>query len=263
MTRRGWGWWGRWGSNPRPADYEKHGLLHTSAGCIDDTDHRTDGTHRGEHGHPQAGGAPRRPQLRRRARLLLANPISRVQWRAPRATVAVNPATIASPAQIRAILAQVSRIRSELAAFFGGLYDAALRPEEAVALRREDLILPAHGRGTIILAAACPAAAPPGPAPAGPVRHAASAPPRRHDLRRPQPARPGPHPAPSDAASDAVRVRLYQLDAGGTLDEVQDLLGHVSISSRRSITSRPGPAACCGGHGAQPARGAGGGRTPE
>ena len=38
--------------------------------------------------------------------LLPANPISRVQWRAPRATVAANPATIASPAQIRAILSR-------------------------------------------------------------------------------------------------------------------------------------------------------------
>lgn len=88
--------------------------------------------------------------------------------------MAVNPATIASPAQIRAILAQVSRIRPELAAFFGGLYYAALHPEKAVALRREDLLLPAYGRGTIVLAAACPAAAPPGPAPASPMRHAAS-----------------------------------------------------------------------------------------
>ena len=88
--------------------------------------------------------------------LLPANPISRVQWRAPRATVAVNPATVASPAQVRAILAQVDRIRPELAAFFGCLYYAALRPEEAVALRRDDLILADHGRGKIILTAACP-----------------------------------------------------------------------------------------------------------
>ncbi len=96
--------------------------------------------------------------------LLPANPISRVQWRAPRATVAVNPATVASPAQVRAILAQVDRIRPELAAFFGCLYYAALRPEEAVALRRDDLILADHGRGKIILTAACPVPAPPGPA---------------------------------------------------------------------------------------------------
>ena len=88
--------------------------------------------------------------------LLPANPISRVRWHAPRATAAVNPATVASPAQVRAILSQVSCIRPELAAFFGCLYYAALRPEEAVAVRREDLILPAQGRGTIILATACP-----------------------------------------------------------------------------------------------------------
>jgi hypothetical protein len=30
-----------------------------------------------------------------------------VQWRAPKGAVAVNPATVASPAQVRAILAQV------------------------------------------------------------------------------------------------------------------------------------------------------------
>jgi integrase len=88
--------------------------------------------------------------------LLPANPIGRVQWHAPRAAVAVNPATVASPAQVQAILAEVSGIRPELTAFFGCLYYPGLRPEEAVALRREDLILPVHGRGTIILAAACP-----------------------------------------------------------------------------------------------------------
>jgi len=70
--------------------------------------------------------------------------------------VAVSPATVPSPGQVRVILAEVARIRPELAAFFGCLYYAALRPEEDVALRRDDLILPARGRGTIILTAACP-----------------------------------------------------------------------------------------------------------
>jgi integrase len=60
------------------------------------------------------------------------------------------------PAQVRAIAAEVSQVRPDLAAFFGCLYYAALRPEEAVALRRDDLILSARGRGTIILTAACP-----------------------------------------------------------------------------------------------------------
>ena len=38
----------------------------------------------------------------------------------------------------------------------GCLYYAALRLEEAVAVCRDDLILPVHGRGKIILTAACP-----------------------------------------------------------------------------------------------------------
>ena len=37
--------------------------------------------------------------------LLPANPIGLVCWRAPRAAAAVGPATVASPAQVRAILA--------------------------------------------------------------------------------------------------------------------------------------------------------------
>ena len=79
-----------------------------------------------------------------------------MRWHAPAVTTAVNPATVASPAQVRTILAQVARLRPELAAFFGCLYYAALRQEEAVALSREDLDLPAHGHGKIILTAACP-----------------------------------------------------------------------------------------------------------
>jgi integrase len=88
--------------------------------------------------------------------LLPANPIGKMQWHAPRTAVAISPAIVASPAQVRMTLAQVSRIRPELAAFFGCLYYAALRPEEAVALCHDDLILPVHGRGKIILTAACP-----------------------------------------------------------------------------------------------------------
>jgi integrase len=88
--------------------------------------------------------------------LLPTNPIHKISWRAPRATAAIHPAMVASPAQVLAILAQVCRTRPELAAFFGCLYYAALRPEEAVALRQDDLTLPQHGRGLIILSTACP-----------------------------------------------------------------------------------------------------------
>ena len=78
--------------------------------------------------------------------LLPANPVSQARWTAPAAATAVDPQAVASPVQVRAILAEVTRLRPELTAFFGCLYYAALRPEEAVALRQADLILPAGGR---------------------------------------------------------------------------------------------------------------------
>ena len=88
--------------------------------------------------------------------LLPVNPLGQVSWIAPRATTAVNPQTIAGPAQVRAILCEVACLRPELTAFFGCLYYATLRPEEAVALRRSNLILPAHRRGKLILTETCP-----------------------------------------------------------------------------------------------------------
>ena len=57
---------------------------------------------------------------------------------------------------MRAILAEVARLRPELTAFFCCLYYAALRPEEAVALRSANLVLVPHGRGKLILTGACP-----------------------------------------------------------------------------------------------------------
>jgi integrase len=88
--------------------------------------------------------------------LLPANPVSQVRWAAPTAATAGEPADRCQPREVRAILAEVARLRPELTAFFGCLYYAALRPEEAVALRQADLILPPHGRGKLILTGACP-----------------------------------------------------------------------------------------------------------
>jgi len=88
--------------------------------------------------------------------LLPGNPLDRVRWKAPAAEAAVNPLTVASPAQVHAILAAVARIRPELTAFFACLYYAALRPEEAVALRAGNLALPAHGWGKLIFTTTCP-----------------------------------------------------------------------------------------------------------
>ena len=88
--------------------------------------------------------------------LLPANPLDLVRWHAARAAVAISPVTVASPAQVQTILAQVDRVRPELAAFFGCLYYAALRPEEAVALRRDDLVLTEPGRCKLVLTTSCP-----------------------------------------------------------------------------------------------------------
>ena len=85
-----------------------------------------------------------------------ANPVSQVRWTAPGAATVVNPQVVASPAQVRALLAEVAGLRPELTAFFACLYYAALRPEEAVALRQADLMLPPHGRGKLTLTGACP-----------------------------------------------------------------------------------------------------------
>ena len=63
---------------------------------------------------------------------------------------------MASPAQVGALLDVIARTQPELTAFFGCLYYAALRPEEAVALRLADCTLPGSGWGVLRLAAATP-----------------------------------------------------------------------------------------------------------
>jgi integrase len=60
---------------------------------------------------------------------------------------------------VQAILAEVTRIRPELTAFFGCLYYAALRPAEAVALRASSCTLPSRGWGQLTLTASLPRSA--------------------------------------------------------------------------------------------------------
>jgi integrase len=90
------------------------------------------------------------------AGLLDSNPADSVRWQVPKADTAVDPKVVASPSQAEALLAAVARIRPALAAFFGCLYYAALRPEEAIALRRADCHLPRHGWGMLTLTQATP-----------------------------------------------------------------------------------------------------------
>ena len=90
------------------------------------------------------------------AGLLPDNPLDSTRWQVPQSSAALDPAIVASPAQVSALLDAVARTRPELTAFFGCLYYAALRPEEAVALRIADCHLPGPGWGMLRLAEATP-----------------------------------------------------------------------------------------------------------
>jgi integrase len=86
---------------------------------------------------------------------LPANPLKAVKWTRPRTLKSVDPRTVVNSDQARRLLAAVGQQgeRGErMVAFFGCLYYAALRPEEAVDLRRDNLVsLPDHGWGELIL----------------------------------------------------------------------------------------------------------------
>jgi hypothetical protein len=118
---------------------------------------------RREHHRPQTRRLSQRAQLRGRARTPGSQPAQPLQWHAPKAATAVDPRVIASPEQVDAILRQVGKIRPELTAFFGCLYYPALRPAEAVALRRDCLTLPARGWGQLTLINSLPGLPVPGP----------------------------------------------------------------------------------------------------
>ena len=91
--------------------------------------------------------------------LLAANPLDHITWRPPRSSCSAGPRSAATPAEVQAILAEVTQIRPELTAFFGCLYYAALRPAEAVALRAGSCILPSRGWGQLTLTGSLPRSA--------------------------------------------------------------------------------------------------------
>lgn len=73
------------------------------------------------------------------------NPIPALKWKAPRSVHVVDRRSVANPDQVRALLKAVSRRpRSgpRLVGFFACLYYGAMRPEEAVGLRKGNLDLP-------------------------------------------------------------------------------------------------------------------------
>lgn len=83
--------------------------------------------------------------------ILPANPAGKVSWKAPETADQVDRRVVASPAQVRQLLAATAAQRPELAAFFACLYYAFLRPAEAAALALGCCGLPASGWGRLIL----------------------------------------------------------------------------------------------------------------
>ncbi|MER7008615.1 tyrosine-type recombinase/integrase [Dactylosporangium sp. NPDC000555] len=91
--------------------------------------------------------------------LLRSNPIPALKWKAPKAVQTVDRRSVANPVQVRTLLNAVreqQRSGPRLVAFFGCLYFAAMRPEEAVAVKTHNLSLPEKGWGEITLEKAEP-----------------------------------------------------------------------------------------------------------
>jgi integrase len=91
--------------------------------------------------------------------LLAANPIEAIKWSAPKSSAVIDRRSVVNPQQARALLATVAitpRTGKRLTAFFGCIYYAALRPEEAVDIRKHNLDLPKSGWGWITIEQAAP-----------------------------------------------------------------------------------------------------------
>jgi integrase len=68
----------------------------------------------------------------------------------------VDRRSVANPVQARTLLREVRKINGRFEAFFGLMYFAALRPEEAASLNKSALSIPSDGWGEIYLDSAAP-----------------------------------------------------------------------------------------------------------
>ena len=78
-------------------------------------------------------------------RLLTGNPVKTINWKAPKTAHEIDRRSVVNHAQARRLLDAVRKQAPSgprLMAFFAVIYYAALRPEEAVNLRRENITLP-------------------------------------------------------------------------------------------------------------------------
>jgi integrase len=93
--------------------------------------------------------------------LLPTNPIDQIQWSAPEVAETVDRRVVASPEQVKQLLAAVrskSAQGEHMYAFFAVLYYAGLRPSEAIALRADNCVLPESGWGRLDLTSSEPRA---------------------------------------------------------------------------------------------------------
>ena len=90
-------------------------------------------------------------------KLLERNPVDEVKARKQKSVFhEVDRRSVANPIQARTLLSAVHDIHPQLVAFFAVMYFAALRPEEAVNLRKDNLSLPEQGWGELYLERAAP-----------------------------------------------------------------------------------------------------------
>ncbi|MFI0370405.1 hypothetical protein ACH35V_21260 [Actinomadura sp. 1N219] len=121
-------------------------------------------------------------------RILPINPLTLVKWTRPRVAQTLDLRVVANPDQARRLLDAVrsqGKRGERMVAFFAVMYYAALRPEEAVDLRRDHLVsLPDDGWGEMRLTHAEPRSG---------SRWTDSGKPRdRQPLKHRRPGRPGP-----------------------------------------------------------------------
>lgn len=90
-------------------------------------------------------------------KLLDSNPLREVKVRKHKSILKqVDQRSVVNPIQARTLLLAVRENSPHLYAFFSSMYFAALRPEEAVNLRKHNLLLPEKGWGEIRLEKATP-----------------------------------------------------------------------------------------------------------
>jgi integrase len=90
-----------------------------------------------------------------------SNPLDRLSWKPPKVSEVVDRRVVVNPRQARELLTAVTYVGQQrrgphargqrLMALYACMYFAALRPGEAVGLRRQDCYLPASGWGRLTL----------------------------------------------------------------------------------------------------------------